>query len=280
MKVKTLKVTTQPKDGETEPFISQIINYDPEGRELANYQYSGPGIFESKNETKYDSNGAVIEEITYQDEHEIAERKTYTRDQKGEIIRIDSTFTDGSVSIFTFERDPVKGTENRIERDEDGALESRELLQFDEEGRIIRRELYNYRDKLTEAYTYEYNESGQLIHRRQLDQRGKLVIDTTYQYTETGLLQLRANRNRKGHLSDFIKMEYDSNGRVVLQNLSNKYFFEFEYDRNGNPIVEERYAGDELDNRTTFDYDEENRLLREEQPELIREYHYEFYESQ
>ena len=278
MKVKTLKVTTQPKDGETEPFVSQIINYDPEGRELANYQYSGSGIFESKNETKYDSKGAVIEEVTYQDEHEIAERKTYARNQKGEIIRIDSTFTDGSVSIFTFERDPVKRTENRIERDEDGALESRELLQFDEEGRIIRRELYDYRDKLTEAYTYEYNESGQLIHRRQLDQRGKLVIDTTYQYTETGLLQLRANRNRKGHLSDFIKMEYDTNGRVVLQNLSNKYFFEFEYDRNGNPIVEERYAGDELDNRTTYDHDAENRLIREEQPDLIREYHYEFYE--
>jgi antitoxin component YwqK of YwqJK toxin-antitoxin module len=64
----------------------------------------------------------------------------------------------------------------------------------------------------------------------------------------------------------------------VRQSFSGKYVFLFEYDANGNPIVEEQYSGDQLDNRITSEYDANNRLVLEEQMKMSRRYEYEFYD--
>jgi len=277
--LKTVKITNTPKGEAGEPWVSQIIHYDRQGRELANYQYAAAGIFESKTENRYDENGNLIEETTYQDEHEIAERKTYHLNDAGEPEKISIDFNDGSQSFRIRVKEPEKRTETWIEQDEEGEQETRECKTMDAEGRLLVRELYDHRDRLTEAFDYEYDNSNQVIRRRQFDNRKKLVIETRFSYTPGGLLELRANYNRKGQLSDFIKIEYDDQGRVFRQNISNKYFFEFEYDQNGNTVVEERYTGEELEHRTTYEYDANNRVIHEEHADMTRLFTYEYYED-
>ncbi len=277
--LKSVKISNTPKGESGEPWVSQILQYDRHGRELANYQYSAPGVFESKTEYRYDENGRLLEETTYQDEHEIAERKTFQLDPAGEPERISIDFNDGSQSFRIRVKDPDNRTENWIEQDEDGEQENRECKTFDAEGNLLLKEVYDHRDKLTEAFEYEHNASKQVVRRLQLDNRKKLVIETRFSYTTGGLLELRANYNRKGQLSDFIKIEYDDHGRVFRQNISNKFFFEFEYDQNGNTIVEERYTGEELEHRTTYSYDKNNRVVLEEHPDMIREFTYEYYQD-
>lgn len=278
MKIKTRRVVTTLKEEGAEPFTSQMTQYDNEGREISNTVYEGPDLFESKTEIKYDEKGLVAEELTFEDESTMTERKCFTRRDDGEIERIVVFFADGTQSIKTVERDHEALTESWVEKDEDDELESRELLHYNNDKLLQKRELFDHRDKLTEAYEYEYNEAGEVSKRRQLDNRRKLVVETEITYTDSGLLELRANRNRKGQLSDFIKMEYDEKGQVTRQNISNKYFFEFEYDDHGNVLVEERYVGDELENRTTFKYNDNNLPVLEEHPDFIKEYQYEYYE--
>ncbi|MFA5815456.1 MAG: hypothetical protein WC865_07530 [Bacteroidales bacterium] len=277
--LRSLRVTTFPKDEDSESFISQIVHYDRAGNEIARYEYHGPDEFESKVETRFNENNQMVEVTTYMDEHEIVERKVYVRNKDGQIEQVNIEFTDGSVSVQTIERDEENNNENWIERDEDDELESREFLKFNAEEKVILRELYDFNDKLTEAFEYEYNPDGEMSTLRHLDERRKLILETEFKYAESGLLLLRASRNRKGELSDYLKIEYDDNGRPVKQSFSGKYTFLFEYDENGNPIVEEEYIGDSLlDNRTTYEYDANNRVVLEEQVKFSKRYEYEYYD--
>ena len=276
--LRSIKVTTFPKDNESKPFVSEIIHLDRNGNEIARYEFKGPGEFESKIEIKYNDQGRVIEETTYQDEFEILERKTFTRDEAGQATRIDIEYTDGSYAVQTVERDEEDNTENWIEADEEGELESREFLKFDSAGRVIVRESYDFNDKLTEVIEYEYDNDGRQIKRRQLDDRRKLILETEFRYNDQGLLILRASRNRKGDLSDFVKIEYNESGKPVKQSFSGKYTYLFEYDERGNAVVEEHYQGDSfLENRITYEYDAENRVVLEDQTKYSRQYEYEFY---
>ncbi|MCK9325909.1 MAG: hypothetical protein M0P69_10490 [Bacteroidales bacterium] len=277
--LRSMTVTTHLKDEETDPYISQIVHYDQQGLEVAHYEFRGPDEFESKTETRYDSQGKIVEQTTYQNEQEILERKVFTRDEAGRVTRVDISYPDGSLSVQTIERDEETRTENWIEKDEDGELESREFLKYDEKGQITLREWYDYRDKLTEAYEYQYDEAGNLILRRHLDERRKLIVVTDFQYNEAGLLVLRANRNRRGELSDYLKMEYNEKGQPIKHSFSGKYTILFEYDEQGNVAVEEQYQGSELQNRITYEYNNLNRVLIEDQATLIKTYAYVDYDN-
>ena len=98
-----MRVTTFPKDSEGESFVSLIVHYDRLGNEIARNEYKGPDEFESKVETRYDENSKVIEETTWQDEHEIMERKVYTRDERGRVTRVEIEYADGSLAVQTVE---------------------------------------------------------------------------------------------------------------------------------------------------------------------------------
>lgn len=277
--LRSMKVTTFPKEGDVESYVSQIIHYDRAGNEIARYEYNGANLFESKVETKFNENNQVVEVTTYLDEHEIAERKAYVRDQDGKIIQVNMEFTDGTVSVQTIERNEKTNTENWIEKNEDDELESREFLKFNPEGKLILRELYDFNDKLKEVFEYEYNEKGEISVRRQLDERRKLILETEFKYTESGALRLRVSRNRRGDLSDFLKIEYDGKGQVIRQSFSDKYIFTYEYDENGNPVAEEEFSGDTMDNRITSEYDSNNRIVLEEQLKYSKRFEYEYYDS-
>jgi hypothetical protein len=273
-----MKVITIPKDEDAESFVSQIIHYDRSGNEIARYEYRGPDEFESKVETRFNGDNQVIEVTTYLDEHEIAERKSYVRNTEGKVEQVNIEFTDGSVSVQTIERDPAKNTESWIERNEDDELESREFLKFNADGKVILRELYDFNDKLKEVFEYEYNPQGEVSIRRHLDERRKLILETEFKYTESGALRLRVSRNRRGELSDFLKIEYDENEHIIRQSFSDKYIFVYEYDLNGNVVVEEEYSGDNLDNRITSEYDSDNRVILEDQLKFSKRFEYEYYD--
>jgi len=276
--LRSLRVTTFPKDEDSESYISQIVHYDRAENEIARYEYHGPNEFESKVETRFNENNQVVEVATYLDEHEIAERKVYVRNQNGQIEQVNIEFSDGSISVQTIERDADNNTENWIERDEDGELESREFLKFDKDGKVILRELYDFNDKLTEAYEYEYNPDGEMSIRRQLDDRRKLILETEFKYSESGMLLLRVSRNRRGDLSDFLKIEYNEKDQVVRQSFSGKYNFVYEYDEKGNAVIEEEFSGDILDNRITSEFDANNQVVLEDQVKFSKRYEYEYYD--
>ena len=276
--VKTLRVTTTPKDEDSESYISREVFYDRNGNEIAVHEYRGAGEFESKVETKFNEANQVVEVTTYLDENDIAERKVYIRNQEGKVEKVNIEFTDGTVSVRLIERDAENRTENRIERNEDDELESREFIRFNAEGKAILRELYDFNDKLTEVFESEYNSDGEISILRHLDDRRKLILETEFKYSDAGSLLLRVSRNRRGDLSDFLKIEYNDQDQVIRQSFSGKYTFVYEYDERGNPIVEEEFSGDVMDNRITSEYDANSLIVFEDQLKYSKRFEYEFYD--
>lgn len=276
LKRKEVRSRTQ----EIKEYLSEIIEYDILENPIIQEEYTPEGEIELRIHSSYDSKGNLIEQKQTIENGELADHKIFHRNDSGKVIRTEIFFQDGSKSIVNLIKDPEKNTEEHVEVDEDGELESRELNYLNENKQIILKETYSYENKLTEAFKYEYNQKGMLIRRDQLDQRKKLFLYTEYEYDEYGRTVFRANRNRKGKISEFLKVDYDDKGQVIKQNFSGKYFFIFEYDQKGNTVLEERYdAENQLEYQSRFEYDENNRLTREVNLEFTREITYQYHEE-
>ena len=274
---KKLEIVTNTPDGNS--YTSEINHYDENGNVVENIEFEEDGSIHSKIITKYDNEGRQLEEIIWLDGEPASEHKKYFRKPDGSLDRIEISYEDGSTAIQYMKKDEANHIEEWIEEDEDGELETRELVKYDEKGNILSREVYDYRNKLKEAFEFEYSDNGSLVERRQLDNKRKLVIVTEYEYDDDKNLVFRANRNRKGVLSDFVKIEYDQKGQVVKQNISGKYSFVFEYDAEGRTVLEERYlAGQQLEYQSRFKYDEDGRMTKEVNLEFTKSFNYEFFD--
>ncbi len=276
-KPKKLEVITINLDGSS--YTSELSKFDENGNVIENIEFEEDASVQNKTISKYDDENRLLEEIIWLDGEIVSEHKKYMRNEDGSIDRIEINYQDESTAIQYTKKDEEKHTEEWIEEDENGELESRELVQNDHSGKILSREVFDYRNKLKEAFEFIYNENGYLVTRKQLDNKRKLFLVTEYQYDENKNIIFRANRNRKGVLSDFLKMDYDENGQVIKQNISGKYSFNYEYDLNGRTVLEERYLADnELEYQSRFEYDEDGRMTKEVNLEFTKEYRYEFFE--
>lgn len=275
-KAKKLEVVTSYPDGRS--FTSETNLYDEKGNIVENIEYDEDGSIQNKIVAKFDNENRQLEEMIWNDGEIVSEHKKIIRKEDGSIDRTEIHYQDGSTAIQFTRKDSDHNTEEFIEEDEDGELESREFIKYDGSGNIILREVYDYQNKLVEAFEYTYGENGDLETRRQLDKRRKLVLINEYEYDENKNLIYRATSNRKGVLSDFLKMDYDENGNVIKQNISGKYSFVFEYDHEGRTVLEERYlADDQLEYQSRFEYDQDGRMTKEVNLEFTKEYKYEYF---
>lgn len=276
-KPKKLEVIITSIDGSS--YTSELHRYDKNGNTIETIEFEGDGSVQHKLVSKYDEENRPLEETVYTDGDILSEHKKHIRKNDGSLDKIEIDYEDGSTSVQYMKKDEDNHIEEWIEEDEDGELETREVVKYDDKGKILTREVFDYRNKLKEAFEFEYDEHDNLVERRQLDNKRKLMIVTEYEYDDDKNLVFRANRNRKGALSDFIKIEYDDKGQVVKQNISGKYSFVFEYDAQGHTVLEERYlAGQQLEYQSRFEYDEDGRMTKEVNLEFTKSFIYEFFD--
>ena len=273
--VKKIEIHTHPVGEEI--YLKEISEFDERGNLILQEEYLPDGSIENKTESWYDGDNRILEEKQYTDEGVLADHKKYNRNEQGELLKVEIAYQDGSKAFQTSHIDPDSLLETIEEKDEDDELEFRELNQYNSDKQLLSKEVYDFNNKLKEAFTYEYNSDGNLVKRAQFDHKRKPELQTEYKYNENGLMVYRANRNRKGKLSDFLKVEYDSKGQVVKQSFSDNFFFVFEYDTNGNAVLEERLsANNEMEYQSRFEYDENKQLIKEINAGFTREltYHY------
>ena len=216
-KIHRIEIRTQTQ-GE-DKYLNELSVFDHSGNPTLQEEYSVEGEVESRIESKYDDEGRLIEQKQLIENGELADHKVFTRDDSGKIIRTEIYFQGGSKSIQTNIYDPEEKTLELLEVDEDGELETKEVSHLNEEKLVLLKEIYNYEDKLTEAFRYSYDQHGNMIRRDQLDHRKKLIIYTEYEYDDSKRVVIRASRNRKGKLSDFLKIDYDEITKTWIASL-------------------------------------------------------------
>ena len=264
---------------EDHTYKSSHTEYDIAGNIILEEEFSEDGELETKIESVFDSKNRLIEQKQYTDNDVLTDHRVMILDEDGMLIQTNVFFSDGSKSIITKSVDEAQNLEETKEIDEDGQLETREVLHFDDNKQTILHEIYNFDNKLTEAFRFTYNDQGRVSRREQLDQRRKLLLYTDYTYDEEGRTTVRTNHNRKGKLSDFLKVVYDEKGQVVEQNFSGKFFFKFEYDTKGNTLLEERMNADNvIEYQSRFEYDENNNLKQETNLQFTKVLSYEYFD--
>jgi len=276
-KVKRLTVFLLPANTENK-IVQSETEFDMYENETFSVKYFEDGGIEHKVVAKFDEKGKKTEEINYFDENEISEHYYFTRNSAGLVENVKIKYADGSESIKYYKRENNNKQITITTVDDNGDLEEKEILIFDDNENVLERTLFDEDNKQTEKHINTYNDKNQLLHHKEFDADNKLSSEKEYEYNEAGSLLKRITYTPSGKIVDFIMMTYDAQNRPIEHKLGNRYTIKYSYNEAENIQIEERYKPNGvLEHRAELKFDDENRLLEEIMPYGKKVYLYEFY---
>ena len=177
---------------------------------------------------------------------------------------------------------------------EDGVLVSSDYFIYDEEGRVVREELWDTGDNSNGQYiTYTYGpngverqESGRFeqepdhYHVYEYDDQGRLILDTEYNtefgnsywycdyvYEDDGTYTTHVTSfdvYRQEMIDDGNYNRYSADGVLLMEYWSAQSISEiYNYDDNGVLVSVDKYYGSTLNQTTTYEYDDQGRLVHD-----------------
>ena len=154
MKINTVTTTTYQLNNDelVNPYKSSFIEYDIDNNVICSIEFAADGGVESKTISEYEKKH-LKKQYEYFSEDEIGEQSEYFRNEEGVVEKIIKNYADGSVSNILFEREGKQLS--IITNDEDGELDEKEVLIFDDKKQLISKEIYDYNNKLQEKYENE-----------------------------------------------------------------------------------------------------------------------------
>ncbi len=247
-----------------------LQEYDDRGNLTKEVQYDNNGQVDVANGYKYDDKNRLIEEIHYYEE-EVGEMISYQLDSEGRIVRSETRYADGSVSVKDYSR-----TENMITIqavDEDGDIESEDLLKLDEKGNILEEVHLDEDHKVESKFINTYNQKDQLISRVEFGENDEFIRKVLIEYDDKGNAVAETHLNRKDEVMDHITFSFDDHGnRTEWQNST--YLHRTIFDEENRPVREERLnrRSSLVENFTEYKYDEEGRIESEKTFSMGEEY--------
>ena len=145
----------------------------------------------------------------------------------------------------------------------DGNIKFIEL--FDERGDMIRRESYNQGEKEERHVEYVYNDSSQLTEER-TGRSGKIIAKTKYYYNNKSQIVKKESFSDDDGADATWNYEYDQNGNRVIETQESgtmgNYSIEFKYDKN-NMLIQEDKENNTIgkEARVTYKYSENGQLI-------------------
>jgi hypothetical protein len=195
--------------------------FDPEGRPLKEIKYNRQGEFEEMIAYGYDDRGNLVRESYYPEENEIAEEKTFVRNDAGVILHTLKHYQDGSIDTITFEYNEAEELIKRITTTDEGEVEQVETFAW-ENGEIVDHQIVDEDGELislpddsnikTSQSRVTHNEKGQLVTEEELDEDGEVYMTVNRSYDDDGL----ANE---------VEVFIDGQGRAI----SRHYILKYEY---------------------------------------------------
>ena len=216
--------------------------FNEDGQILMEIRYNEDGEEEEKFVNTYDSKGRLTEEITYLSDEEMAEHKSYERNEQGQIIRAYKHYQDGDKDTIHYNRDDGGKLIEKITIDSYNEEEAREIIEY-------------VNDKLKQRKVYEYDE---------------LMLDESYNYDDEGNITEYSKWTIEEENSKFFNL-FDKKGNLVKamkHNLKDKLISKAEYMYDADKLVKIIEENQYEKNTTTLTYDDHGNPL--EQVELNR----------
>ena len=195
--------------------------FDPEGRPLKEIKYNRYGEFEEMFEYGYDDQGNLVRESYYPVENEIAEEKTFVRNDAGVILHTLKHYQDGSLDTITYEYNETGQLVKRITTTEEGEVEQVETFEW-ENGELVSHQIVDEDGELISEPDVSsikpgqsrvtHNEKGEIITEEELDEDGEVYMSINRTYDAEGL-------------PDEVDVFIDGQGQAITRH----YFLKYEY---------------------------------------------------
>jgi hypothetical protein len=194
--------------------------FDPEGRPLKDIRYNRIGEFEEMFEYGYDDQGNLVREAYSPEENEIAEEKTFVRNDQGLVMHALKHYQDGSLDTISYEHDAAGQLIKRTTTNDEGEVEQVELFEW-ENGELVNHQVLDENGDLmpepenlikpTESRV-THDDKGRVITEEEIDDDGEVYMTINRSYLEDGL-------------ADEVDVFIDGRGRGI----SRHYFLKYEY---------------------------------------------------
>ena len=195
--------------------------YDPDGRPIREVRYNREGEFEEMYEYEYDGQGNLTREAYSPVEDEVAEEKTYVRNEAGLVQHALKRYQDGSIDTIAYLYNDSGELVSRTTTTDEGEVEQVETFEW-ENGTLVNRRVTNENGELIEESGHDEikpnetritsNEKGQVITEEELDENGEVFMTVNRSYFDDGL-------------ADEVDVFIDGQGKTI----SRHYFLKYEY---------------------------------------------------
>jgi len=231
-----------PSSGQDE-YLYTDSKFDPDtGLLIEEIRYTPDGQVEEAAKREYNSKGLLtLSELT-DGEGIIIEKRTFETDAQGRTIR---------EFIHYFDE-----TTDRIENT------------LDDEGRLVRRELFDESDQIETLEIFQFN-GDKLTRQAELESNGEVIKEKLFSYSEKGLLDeeiLIDNAEGLYVKKEFYHNQDDKVEEIMLYDKAGEPIerYIYSYDEEGRPmiVIEETKS---QKNSTTFHYNENGEVILEEE---------------
>lgn len=279
--IKKITVFTKFKGSGNSEYISSVQIYNQNGDLLSNKEFDAEENLDSVIEIDYNENNKIIHEKTMHIQDGFEESKSFEYNNNGDIKSQKIIYHGGAYSIKKY----IKNSEDKsleiITYDEDDEIEEKTILHFDEKNRLISQAEYDDREKMTEKTVNVFDDDKNvLLQKEEYNNKNKLEKVHFYFYNEDNNLIGIKTENRKGKLLDWVKLEYDDKGKVVMQKAMSGVTLMLEHDYDNNITVEKHFdASGNLFNEVKTEKDNLGNTVLEISTDKEVKYSYEFWEG-
>lgn len=245
--------------------VSLLAEYDAKNLLIAEQKFDDGGDPEETHIYRYDERGNLVEHVMEMPMDGIVERFVTTRNAEGLPVIIVKFYGDDPGEkveyVFGAHGHPVEV----LRHDADGAFESKEELEYNDQQLLVKRILTEVNSE-PKIFLFAYNDKGLLMKEEELEGKDKPVSRVEYTYNEDGKETSVNKFNGENKLVSLVKSEYDDNGRLARR-ISKGYYTRislYEYDEQGR-LLEESLSDENgfVISRNRMEYDESGRVSHE-----------------
>ena len=270
--VKSKATTTLELDEErniTRAYTSQYQGFDPQGRLTSEIVYNATGEAERKTLHTFNEAGCLVEQIVFLGQDQMLERTDHFFDDNRHLIRTEATQANGEKSIKEFHYDPVENIKKAVLNSANGEIKGYEILWYGSGDEVIAEVKTDTDNRTAYKRFATYDGAGRLVMEDIFGYDEEFEKRTMYTYAPGGVLTAITTTGPQRRKLSTEKLTYNDQGQLaerLVTNHTEKTTIRccYRYNKQGQQVADEIYAGKCLTFRSFAKYDTHGTLTEEE----------------
>ncbi|HOY38216.1 MAG: hypothetical protein KBB11_01675 [Bacteroidales bacterium] len=278
MKIKTITAFTDIKTDNIR-YKSSYKVFDENGFLVEEYRFDKNGEIISKSENIFDNEHRLLSSTFFDTEQESSENRTYDYSSEGQLIRETVDFGQGYLSVFLYEYSNSGKRITISEQDEEGEVEETKIQELDDYGNVIKEVVINEDGKEITHIFSSFDNKKRPVRKEERDLNYKTTQIQEYIYNDNDFLEMIKTTNAKNQILNWVKLEYDELNRPVKQTSMSGSVILVEYIDDKTRIEKHINSHGYTYSESKITVNEWGNLLKEDSPEIVTEFEYEYFES-